>query len=164
MDSSFNRWCLFFVPEFEVSPAEKCFAEYGDNSEKGTVSLDIFRIDGCEWGIKQGCLEELHKSPWLWSWAELVNDPILVKGYGTVHHSRINPKWIYNKVLCSEVCSHNPTGNPHWSTWFLKDCSLWTGIMLEQVLKNYSPWEGLSLEQFVKDCILWEHSSLEQGR
>lgn len=47
MDISFNRWCLFFVPEFKVSPAEKRFAEYCGNLEKGTVSLNIFRIK--EW-------------------------------------------------------------------------------------------------------------------
>lgn len=48
MDSSFNRWWLFFVPEFKVNTAEKCFAEYGDNLENGTVYLDIFRIQGCK--------------------------------------------------------------------------------------------------------------------
>lgn len=48
MGTSFNRWCLFFVPEFKVSPAEKHFAEYCDNLEKGTVSLDIFIINGYE--------------------------------------------------------------------------------------------------------------------
>lgn len=31
-----------------VSPAEKHFAGYCDNLEKGTVSLDIFRINGCK--------------------------------------------------------------------------------------------------------------------
>jgi len=32
-------------------------------------------------------------------------------------------------------------GDPHWSSLFLKDCTL---------------WEGPTLEQFMEDCVLWE--------
>ncbi|KAK4827992.1 hypothetical protein QYF61_022694 [Mycteria americana] len=49
-----------------------------------------------------------------------------------------------------------PAGDSHWSSLFLKDCTLCKGSMLEQFLKNCSPWEGLMLEKFVEDCLLWE--------
>ncbi|GAB0209457.1 hypothetical protein GRJ2_003411400 [Grus japonensis] len=47
-------------------------------------------------------------------------------------------------------------GNPHWTSLFLKDCTLWKGPMLEQFVKNCSLWEGPTLEKFMKDCLPWE--------
>ena len=44
-------------------------------------------------------------------------------------------------------------GDAHWSNPFLKDCTLWKGLKLEQFLKDSSPWDGPTLEQLVKDCI-----------
>ncbi|GAB0207963.1 hypothetical protein GRJ2_003262000 [Grus japonensis] len=49
-----------------------------------------------------------------------------------------------------------PTGDPCWSSPFLKDCTPWKGPTLEQFFtKNCSPWEGPMLEKFVEDCLLW---------
>ena len=45
-------------------------------------------------------------------------------------------------------------GDPHWSSLFLKDCTLWKGPMLEQLMKNCSLWE--ESENFMEDCLLWE--------
>ena len=36
--------------------------------------------------------------------------------------------------------------------------------MLEQFVKNCSPWEGLALEQIVEDCLHGRDPALEQGR
>jgi len=47
-------------------------------------------------------------------------------------------------------------GDPHWSSLFLKHCTLWEGPMLGQFMKNCSLWEGLLLEKFVENCLLWE--------
>ncbi|GAB0208359.1 AN1-type zinc finger protein 5-like [Grus japonensis] len=47
-----------------------------------------------------------------------------------------------------------PWGTQHWSSLFLKDCTLWKGPTLEQFLKTCSPWEGLMLEKFMEDCLL----------
>ncbi|GAB0203377.1 zinc finger and BTB domain-containing protein 5 [Grus japonensis] len=49
----------------------------------------------------------------------------------------------------------DPVGDSRWSSLFLKDCTLWKGLMLEQFMKNCSLWEGLMLEKFVEDCLLW---------
>jgi len=38
--------------------------------------------------------------------------------------------------------------DPHWSSLFLKDCT---------------PWEGLTLEQFVEDCLPWVGSHTGAG-
>jgi len=43
--------------------------------------------------------------------------------------------------------------DPHWSSLFLKDCTLWDGHMLGQFVKSCSPWEGLKLEKFVENCL-----------
>lgn len=51
-----------------------------------------------------------------------------------------------------------PTGDPRWSSPFLKDCALRKGSMLEQFVKKCSLWEGFILEKFMKDCLLWEGS------
>ncbi|PKU45537.1 suppression of tumorigenicity 5 protein isoform x4 [Limosa lapponica baueri] len=51
---------------------------------------------------------------------------------------------------------HDPVGDPHWTSLFLKDCTLWKGPMLEQFIKNCTPWEGVMLEKFMKDCLLWD--------
>lgn len=48
ISQSLNRWFLFFVPEFKVSHTEQLFAEFCDNLEKRTISLNIFRINGSE--------------------------------------------------------------------------------------------------------------------
>lgn len=45
------------------------------------------------------------------------------------------------------------TSDPLWSSLFLKDCTLWEGLMLEQVVKNCSPWDDLTLEKLMKDCL-----------
>ncbi|GAB0185827.1 hypothetical protein GRJ2_001048000 [Grus japonensis] len=50
----------------------------------------------------------------------------------------------------------DPVGDPHWSSLFLKDCTLWERPTLEQFVKNCSQWEGLTLEKLVQDCLLWE--------
>jgi len=47
-------------------------------------------------------------------------------------------------------------GHPHWSSLFLKDCTLWKGLMLEQFIKSCNPWEGLTLQKLVEDCLPWE--------
>jgi len=39
---------------------------------------------------------------------------------------------------------------------FVKDCTLWERLTLEQFVKNGSPWEGLLLEQFMENCLRWE--------
>jgi len=44
------------------------------------------------------------------------------------------------------------SGHPHWSSWFLRDCTPWKGPTLEQFLKDCIPWEGPTLKQFVEDC------------
>jgi len=33
-------------------------------------------------------------------------------------------------------------GDPHWSSLFVKDCTLWKGLMLEQSMEDCPPWEG----------------------
>ena len=38
--------------------------------------------------------------------------------------------------------TRDPTGDPRWSSLFLKDCSPWKGPMLEQFVKDCLPWEG----------------------
>ena len=62
-----------------------------------------------------------------------------------------SPRW---SRFAGRTC--NPTGDPCWSSLFLKDCTPWMGPMLEQFVKNCSPWEGLTLEKFVEDCLPWE--------
>jgi len=47
----------------------------------------------------------------------------------------------------------DPVGGSHWSSLFLKDCTLWDGPMLGQFVKSCSPWEGLRLEKFVENCL-----------
>jgi len=37
--------------------------------------------------------------------------------------------------------TYDPMGDRHWSSLFLKGCS---------------PWEGVMLQNFVEDCLLWE--------
>jgi len=44
--------------------------------------------------------------------------------------------------------------DPHWSSLFLKDCTLWKGTTLGQFMKSCSPWAGLMLEKFVENCLL----------
>ncbi|GAB0182116.1 AN1-type zinc finger protein 5-like [Grus japonensis] len=51
---------------------------------------------------------------------------------------------------------YKPMGSPRWSSLFLKDCTPWKGLTLEQFMKNCSPWEGLTLEKFMEDCLPWE--------
>ena len=62
-----------------------------------------------------------------------------------------SPRW---SKFAGRTC--DPTGDPRWSSLFLKDCTPWKGPTLEQFVKNCSPWEGLTLEKFVKDCLPWE--------
>ena len=35
----------------------------------------------------------------------------------------------------------DPMGDPYWSSLFLKDCTPWEGLMLEQLGENCLPWE-----------------------
>jgi len=51
----------------------------------------------------------------------------------------------------SRVC--DPMGDPRWGSLFLKDCTLWKGPTLGQLVKSCSPWEGFTLEKFVKNCL-----------
>jgi len=44
-------------------------------------------------------------------------------------------------------------GDPHWSSLFLKDYTLWEGLTLRQFVKSCSLWEGLTLEKFMEDCL-----------
>jgi len=48
----------------------------------------------------------------------------------------------------------DPVGDPHWSSLFLKDCTLWEGPMLGQLVRSCSPWDGLMLEKFAENCLL----------
>ena len=50
----------------------------------------------------------------------------------------------------------DPMGDPHWSSLFLKECTLEKGPTWDQFVKNCSPWKGPTLEKFIKDCIPWE--------
>jgi len=43
----------------------------------------------------------------------------------------------------------DPVGDPRWNSLFLKDCT---------------PWEGLMLEQLMKKCLLWEGPHPGGGR
>ncbi|KAM9591242.1 uncharacterized protein ACIBXB_006115 [Morphnus guianensis] len=61
------------------------------------------------------------------------------------------PRW---SRFSGRTC--NTTGDPLWSSPFLKDCTPWKGPMLEQFMKNCSPWEGPTLEKFMEDCLPWE--------
>jgi len=47
----------------------------------------------------------------------------------------------------------DPTGDPRWSSLFLKDCTSSEGPTLGQFVKNCSLWEGLMLEKFVENCL-----------
>ena len=47
----------------------------------------------------------------------------------------------------------DPMGGPRWSSLFLKDCTLWEGSILEQLVKNCSAWEGLTLENFLQNRL-----------
>jgi len=51
----------------------------------------------------------------------------------------------------SRTC--DPMRDPHWSSLFLKDYTLWNGPM-EQFMMNCSPWECLTLEKSMKNCFL----------
>ncbi|PKU44432.1 hypothetical protein llap_5264 [Limosa lapponica baueri] len=44
------------------------------------------------------------------------------------------------QAFWQELC---PIGDPHWSSMFLKDCTLWKRAILEQFLKNCSLWGGV---------------------
>ncbi|OPJ69213.1 hypothetical protein AV530_012319 [Patagioenas fasciata monilis] len=54
--------------------------------------------------------------------------------------------------------------SPRWSSLFLKDCTLWKGPTLEQLVKNCSLCEGSMLEKCVEDHLLWEDPALEQEK
>lgn len=44
------------------------------------------------------------------------------------------------EAFCQELC---PIGDPHWSSLFQKDCTLWRRPILEQFLKNCCLWGGV---------------------
>jgi len=46
-----------------------------------------------------------------------------------------------------------PVGDPHWSSLFLKVCTLWEGPTLGLFMKSCGPWEGLALKKFVENCL-----------
>ncbi|KAJ7400255.1 hypothetical protein BTVI_107071 [Pitangus sulphuratus] len=59
--------------------------------------------------------------------------------------------------------THDPAGDPRWSSLHLKDCTPWKGPILEQFMKNCSPGEGPILEKFVEDCLPWEEGCTGAG-
>ncbi|GAB0186526.1 zinc finger and BTB domain-containing protein 5 [Grus japonensis] len=70
---------------------------------------------------------------------------------GPVAPLRGSPGW---STFAGRTC--DPVGDPRRSRLFMKDCTPWKGLMLEQFVKNCSLWEGLMLEKFLEDCLLWE--------
>ncbi|GAB0183826.1 EH domain-containing protein 4 [Grus japonensis] len=76
-------------------------------------------------------------------------------------HGERSPRW---SRFAGRTC--DPVGDPWWSSLFLKDCTPWKGLMLEQFMKNCSLWEGLMLEKFMEDCLLWEgpHTGAREER
>jgi len=65
-------------------------------------------------------------------------------------HRERSPHW---SRFAGRAC--DLTGDPHWRSLLLKNCTPWKGPTLEQ-LKNCSPWEGVMLEKSVVDCLPWE--------
>ena len=59
-----------------------------------------------------------------------------------------SPCW---SMFAGRAC--DPVGDPRLSILFLKDCTPWEGLTLEQFVKSCSPWEGLMLEQLVENCL-----------
>jgi len=57
------------------------------------------------------------------------------------------------------------TGDPHWSSLFLKDSTLWKEHTLEQFMKNCSLWDRLTLEKFMENCLPCEgpHTGTGEG-
>jgi len=49
------------------------------------------------------------------------------------------------------------TGDPCWSSLFLKDCTPCEGPTLGQFVKSCTLWEGPTLEKFVENCLLICH-------
>jgi len=47
----------------------------------------------------------------------------------------------------------DPTGDPPWSSLFLKDCTPWEEPTLGQFMKSCSPLEEFTLEKFVENCL-----------
>jgi len=47
-------------------------------------------------------------------------------------------------------------GDPRWSSLLLKDCIPWNRPTVEQFMKNCSLWEGLMLDKFIEDYLPWE--------
>jgi len=69
-----------------------------------------------------------------------------------------SPNW---SRFAGRTC--DPMGDPHWSSLFLKDCTLWKGPTLEQFMTNCNLREGPMLEMFVEDCLLWEGAHAGPG-
>ncbi|GAB0186948.1 EH domain-containing protein 4 [Grus japonensis] len=70
--------------------------------------------------------------------------------------------------MLEQVCWQDlrPHGGPMLQLLFLKDCTSWKRLMLEQFMKNCSLWEGregLTLEKLVEDCLPWEEPHAGAG-
>jgi len=48
----------------------------------------------------------------------------------------------------------DPVADPRWSSLFLKDCTLWKGPTLKQLMKSCSPMGRSHVGEFVENCLL----------
>jgi len=53
---------------------------------------------------------------------------------GSVDHGERSPHW---SRFAGRACE--PVGDPHWSNLFLKDCTFWEGLKMEQLVENCLP-------------------------
>ncbi|OPJ76350.1 hypothetical protein AV530_014056 [Patagioenas fasciata monilis] len=70
-----------------------------------------------------------------------------------------SPRW---SRFSGRTCG--PTGDPCWSSLFLKDCTLWTGSMLEQFVTSCSPWKDPCWRSSLRTVSCWWDPTLEQGK
>lgn len=56
-------------------------------------------------------------------------------------------------------------GTHRGSILFLKNCTLWKGLMLEHFMKGNSLWEGVMSEKFIENWLPWKgfHVGEERG-
>lgn len=116
VDTSLNRWFLFFVLEFKVNLTEQLFAEYCDNLEKGIISLNIFRRNGSEWGIRK-LIEKCCTTTSVFDYEQdlLLKIPSLPKA----RELSIIPDWIQN-LLRTEVDMLQSLFLPCYETYRIK--------------------------------------------
>ncbi|PKU29546.1 neurexin-3-hypothetical protein [Limosa lapponica baueri] len=82
---------------------------------------------------------------------DLIKDPMLEQAPGrNCGLMERGPRWSRFADMTSD-----PTGDPCWSSFFMKGCTPWKGPMLEQFVENCSLWEGPMLQKFVEDCLPW---------